>query len=412
MSLTESPSLIPHAEYVESVLNSREKPMEVRARLSRQFLASQGVDADGFKKLLQGNKVPLAPDFDFTNDRALTRAVLDLQEKLGFPQVDNSKGQDGMFGKNTYNSTEAAIETENRLAAEVAERVRNAARQAATRLGTLREQVSPQEDKLTIESGVQPGLADALGKVEGRRWAGRLSGNGNREVAIYIPKGTDLTKPVELIYHFHGVGSNIVGFNLEDPEHKSPGRNRLNQVLTTAQRMGREGRNIVVVYPLNAGHRAKPGHKLPGLNYDADWMRKGNESGDDITKLDAEVLDTIQTQFGHRINVRSRTAKGHSAGGTPLVHIAQSDFRLDRIDFLDASYGGRINWCYSKAIENNPNVQFNIFFIPGSPTDNRATRSVEGKKGVKIIEAKVPHSVMNQTYFDWRREEKFVRVNS
>ncbi|MFH0820513.1 MAG: hypothetical protein V1908_01940 [Candidatus Peregrinibacteria bacterium] len=399
---------IPRPEYVASVLDSHEKPVDVRAKFSRNTLAEKGIDAEGFKAKLQKLKVPLAKDFDFNNDRKLTQVILDLQKKLGFPQVDNPTGQDGMFGNNTFNAADEAIKAEDRLATETAERVRAAAREAADQLRPLRERVDrSQEDKINIEPNVQPGLADALDKVGGRRWAGKLPGNGGREVAIYIPKGTDLSKPVELIYHFHGVGSNVVGDNLEDPDHTSPGRNRLNQVLTTAERMGPEGRNIVVVYPLSAGHRAGRGGKLPGLNYDADWMRKGNQSGDDMAKLDSEVLSTIQSQFGYSINVESRTAKGHSAGGTPLVNIARSGFRLDRIDFLDASYGGRIDWCYPEAIKNNPDVEFNIFFIPGGggkKTDNRATRSAEGKEGVKLIEVRgVKHGAFNENFFDYQR---------
>lgn len=382
MALPESPSPILHAEYVKNILNSREKPVEVRANFSRLMLARKGIDAEGFKKLLQGVKVPLALDFDFMKDGDLIRAILDLQEKLQFPQLDNPEGQDGIFGQNTFDAVEG---------------VRKAEEVAKARRDTLRSQIGSGE-KLVLEPGVQPGLAEALKGVKGERWVGRLSGNGSREVAIFIPQGADPNKPFEVIYHFHGVNGHSIG---QDPE--STGRNRLEQVLKAAARTGSEGRNIVVVYPLSAGHRPGKGGKLPGLTYDADWMRPNNASGDDMNQMHAEVLQRIESQFGHKINVGSITAKGHSAGGTPLVNLAEAGFKVNRIDFLDASYGLRIPRCYRAAIKNNPDLELNIFLKPQTQTDNVSTRSVEGKPGVRIIEARIAHGRMNETYFGWQR---------
>lgn len=370
-------------DYIEAVLNSREKSVQVRAALSRSFLRDHNLEGDRFRQLLQGVGVTLTPDFNFKNDRHLVRATLDLQHRLQFPQVDTGKGQDGIFGDTTYKAVEA---------------VQRAEAQAAGRRDALRVQVGLGE-KLVLEEGVQPGLQEALEGVEGLRWAGKLSGNGNREVAIFIPKGIDPQKPFEMIYHFHGVNGDLVE---RDPE--STGRNRLEQVLKAADRMSKAGRNIVMVYPLSAGHRAsKKGGPLPEKRYDAAWMRPGNSTGDDMNTLHAQALSVIESQLGTRINVGLITAKGHSAGGTPLVNMAEAGFRLDRIDFLDASYGVRIPRCYPAAIRNNPNVEFNIFLKLGMPTDNASTRSAEGKKGVRIIESRKPHGLFNQIFFDWQR---------
>lgn len=246
------------------------------------------------------------------------------------------------------------------------------------------------KNRLVTESNVQPGFAEALQGVDGFRWLGRLSGNGGREVGIFIPQGVDLSKPVEIIYHFHGCS----GHRIEEV-----GAIRLRQVLEATQRMVKGNRNVMVVYPLSAGK--PPGKDMK--DYDPDWMRTGNKTRDDIVRLHAEVLALLKPLFGQKMSVESITVKGHSAGGKAMVNVAESGFRVDRFDFLDSSYGERGPWCYQAARKTNPTTEFNFFVVADSPTDNRYTRSLEGKPGVRIIRTKsVPHKRMNGAFFGWQ----------
>ncbi|MCA9635223.1 MAG: hypothetical protein KC420_04230, partial [Myxococcales bacterium] len=89
-----------------------------------------------------------------------------------------------------------------------------------------------------IDPSIQPGLAELLAErpQEGNVWAGKLAGNGGRDVLIYIPPGADDARPFRLIYHFHGTNS-------EHVQRKAPGVaktewvgwNRLEQTLEGAR---------------------------------------------------------------------------------------------------------------------------------------------------------------------------------
>ncbi|MBU1934958.1 hypothetical protein KKF04_02785 [Patescibacteria group bacterium] len=269
---------------------------------------------------------------------------------------------------------------------------------------------------LIEQDGVKPGLIEIGCDYNGSKWIGKLQGNGNRDVLIYIPSGVNTASPFEIIYHFHGTHSQLVKEVIPElpgtseryrgkAGHTSPGENRLRQVLDASQNLGEGGRNVITVYPLSAGRRGKKGNASDIHGFDSFWMLTGgNDTGDDMHMLHAEVLAVVENELiGMPIVVDSITAKGHSAGGRPLENIAASGFPLDRIDFLDASYGRWTTHCHRDAIAANPDVQMNIFYIPNTPTQADAKR-LEGKTGVRLIPTSTPHADMNSEFFGWNRD--------
>ena len=266
---------------------------------------------------------------------------------------------------------------------------------------SVEEEKPTQDENLFIaEDGVQKGLVEIVQKYRGLRWIGKLSGNGNRDALIYIPPGSDPDKPFEIIYHFHGTHSHLTN-------EGSVGANRLGQVFNITHDLNKKpDRNIVVVYPLSAGRRGKSGGHADRNGYDDYWMKKGNSTNDDMAQMHAETLNTVQSKFGINIKIDSITIKGHSAGGRALQRISESGFKVDRVDFLDASYGSWAQDCHKAVIRNNPNTQINIFVMPNDKTPtstDMCSKSLKGKRGINIIKTRIPHGKMIKAFFGWMR---------
>lgn len=273
--------------------------------------------------------------------------------------------------------------------------------------------------ELIAEQGVKATLVEAIKDYPGLKFIGKFQGNGGREALIYVPEGFDPSQPVELIYHFHGTNGELI----DEKYPKIPGANaryeswvrqgkiamggdRLSQVLDETAEAGKKSENKITVYPLSAGQRGPEGSAAEKNGYDAFWMRKENDTGDDMVKFDEEVRKTLTDKMNlTALNISGVTLKGHSAGGQPLKNIALSGFIADRIDFLDASYG----WAkiaYQAAVKNNPQVEFNVFTIPGTATTPDAM-SLKGKRGVEVIEVNgIVHADMNRNFFNWERRKE------
>lgn len=271
-------------------------------------------------------------------------------------------------------------------------------------------------NKTVISGNPKRTLVDVAQPFPGFKWIGKLSGNGGREVLIYVPVDTNPLLPMEVIYHFHGTHSQLI--NEKQPElldtnqgYKSGvgkftvGANRLRQVMRTAHRIPKASdRNIVVVYPLSAGARGRK-NGIPYKNgYDAQWMHTKKTKGkDDMQRLHDEVLEIMNEHVVAGPKIEKITLKGHSAGGLTIMNAAVSGFPADRIDYLDATYPGWTNPGCEAAIRNNPDVEINAFVRPSTDTD-RPARNIESFKNVRIIWTKKPHGKMIENFFEWERK--------
>jgi len=265
--------------------------------------------------------------------------------------------------------------------------------------------------KTIIQPGTKPKFAQTLQQYSGKSWLGKLSGNGNRDVAIYIPEGSDCGKSFELIYYFHGTHGYLFGEPVP-PGPDAAGKVKSNGVSNSktafdqASKLAQDpNRNVIVVYPISGGPRGSPGSTAMKSGYDYYWV--DNKNTDSMYTLHNEVMNIIQSQIEPRARISYITVKGHSAGGVPLMNLAGSGFKVDRMDFFDASYGSWAKNAYYSAIKNNPQVQFNIFLIPKerttttSTTDTSSTRSIKNKPNVNWIEVDVNHGTVPKKYFDW-----------
>lgn len=201
---------------------------------------------------------------------------------------------------------------------------------------------------LTIHPKSSSGLAAFASARAGAElmWVGPLSGNGGRDVMLYIPAGTTPGRSFRAIYHFHGTYSE----RIERPQPGRPkkatvGWTRLEQTLDAADELQAKGEhNIVVVYPLSAGRRVEPdAQNAHRVQYDRLWMQAESES---FTRLRSEVEDLLRSRLG--ASPPTLVVEGHSAGGIALRNIAESHpGGIAAYLFLDASFEGWAEGCYA-----------------------------------------------------------------
>jgi hypothetical protein len=184
-------------------------------------------------------------------------------------------------------------------------------------------------------------------------WVGPLAGNGGRDVLVYVPPGAQPAREFQLVYHFHGTHSERV-------QAKAPGLakkiwvgwDRLQQAIdATTELQSKRERNVALVYPLSAGKRREPG-KTGWFNkeYDRMWMNPAPpDFTDSFEQLHEEVVAILQREFGvHPSKLLGKAiAEGHSAGGLPLVYIAESGTKVvGEYLFLDASFQSWADGCW------------------------------------------------------------------
>ena len=225
------------------------------------------------------------------------------------------------------------------------------------------------EPSLIVEPGVSAKTADAVKQIPGQNWAGKMASNGNREVAVMVPQGVDVTKPVEIIYYFHGNYGTIAG-NLADPAAKDV--NYPVGLKDPIKQMAKDKRNFILVMPQG-----------PANEYDYTWMN--GDYKEDLSKFQDESLKVIKDKLKINPTIESVTIKVHSAGGRVAMNAANDGkLKADRIDFYDASYGKWATSVYQNYISANPDSKFNIYYVPGRETQTDAL-SLKNKPGINII---------------------------
>ena len=177
------------------------------------------------------------------------------------------------------------------------------------------------------------------------------------------------------IYHFHGHNgelSNIL-------TNKNTGLH--DKIYDTAK-----NKNVIIVIPQG-----------PSKEKDFTWFNgKYNE---DMAKFQQDTMNAIKKNLAPNVKISSVTVEGHSAGGRPLLNASkEGKLNADKIDFLDASYGTWASETYNNYISKNPNVKFNVVYIPGSGTQADAL-SLKGKQGIQLTQSKVDHSSVPKTFF-------------
>jgi hypothetical protein len=235
--------------------------------------------------------------------------------------------------------------------------------------------ISNQNNLSIIEKGVSLENTNAIKKFEGKTWLGKLDSNSNRDVAIIIPKGVDYTKPFEIMYYFHGHNGKLDRI-LTEP----------NYGLEKNIKDMPKDKNVIIVIPQG-----------PPKSQDFTWMN--GKYGEDMTKFQDDTMNIVKNKLGVNAYISSVTVQGHSAGGRPIMNAAnQGKLRADKIDLLDSSYGTWATQAYDSYKKVNPNVKFNVVYIPNSQTQADALR-LKGKDGVTLHQSKVDHSSVPKKFF-------------
>ncbi|MEM6993164.1 MAG: hypothetical protein AAF721_21805 [Myxococcota bacterium] len=212
------------------------------------------------------------------------------------------------------------------------------------------------EGRRLLADDVGEPLAQFVAGTEGGAlWAGRLSGNGGRDVLVFIPPGVDPDAPFRLVFHFHGTYSETLAPQAPGMAKKEwVGHKRLSQTLEAITELQRERPgNVAVVYPLSAGKRPEPGWKgWFNKAYDRMWMSPAPEAGftDDFNRLHDEALAILTERLGvapSRIEPKV-IAEGHSAGGIALRNLAEAGTsHVGHYVFLDASFQSWSDRCWA-----------------------------------------------------------------
>lgn len=221
-----------------------------------------------------------------------------------------------------------------------------------------------------------------------------FSGNGCRDVVIFIPDGFDPNEDIELQYHFHGSHGNFIGVPMPYNNTKwikkgkeTVAERRITHALTAiSEKVKEHERNTILVYPLSAGRR-KGDWFAYNFGYDDLWMKKGNDTGDSMEALDSQVRSAVRTKFGISTKDASVTLSGHSAGGRPIMHAVQSGFIPDKIKFLEATYLDWAQKTYQKIVNEGSDVQIEILFKPHADTHTPAI-AMRGEKNVTVTPIK------------------------
>lgn len=91
----------------ESLNDTIEKTADKRASYTLKFLSKAGISIIDLVENLK--KEPWNITIASTDNKSLTLGVLELQKQLGFKQIDNSKGCDGILGPFTWKKYQEAL---------------------------------------------------------------------------------------------------------------------------------------------------------------------------------------------------------------------------------------------------------------------------------------------------------------
>lgn len=208
-----------------------------------------------------------------------------------------------------------------------------------------------QPAEVQSEAGVRPETQQAVAQIPGSHWIGRLSGNQNRETAILIPSGVDLSRPVEVVYYLHG-HHGTVAKSLADRQTGFGAE-------ITAQ--AQAGRNRVWVIPQG-----------PAKEQDYTWFNPKYQGS--IQRFQEHAEAQLQT-LAPGLKIGRVIVMGHSAGGRAI---------------LNASYGSWASATWANQRRRNPALEMNVIYIPGTPTAKDALQ-LQGQPGVQLIRSGVGH---------------------
>lgn len=242
-----------------------------------------------------------------------------------------------------------------------------------------------------VERGVSAETAKALRGLDNTRiptaaaeeqrgwatWAGPLPANGGREVAIIVPPGCDLIRPLEVVTYFRGRDGTTAD--------SLTGNARINEQLAKLV-AGPPRRNAVFVIPaMNPGAQAEPANRR--------WM----VPPESVQALQDQVLSQIQSQWCNgqpRPVGDSYTVMAHSFGGLAVANAVDGGtMRASRIILLDATYVDRGQRIAAYAAIN-PSVRIDVLFRLTSETERHARDDMTSTPQVHFYATQDEHAAI------------------
>ncbi len=220
-----------------------------------------------------------------------------------------------------------------------------------------------------------PGVAQAwVGTIESNQHSGK-----DKETAIVVPQGLDYSKPVKVLYYFHGWNGGVSSALGKTGNGLGP------ELMAWARK-----NNAVFAVPQG------PAKDLSGCSASA-WMA-GPET---FPKFNQDVMGRLSGMLPATAQIGSVELAGHSAGGiavqTALQGVAAAsppvlaggrwqNVTVGAAHFLDASYSddgaqngsNRGEEAFHALQKINPQAPFNLAYIPKTGTDKGFSQKHKG----------------------------------
>jgi len=212
--------------------------------------------------------------------------------------------------------------------------------------------------------------------LRGNTWMGKIASNGGndnvyredlgRDTIIFVPCSTDFSKPVELMYFFHGLGG---FYGLSD---------MIDRVAPESKILSQQGRNFVIIFPEMSYSKGTDAKRSTSGRSALMW--DGSDSN--LKQFHEDLVNIIKTNFAQNLNIGYVSMTGHSMGGSALSRAALlptpsnsylQQIRPNKIVFSDAGYGAGASQyknVFNNYIKNNPSAQ--MFMIVQHPSLNSA----------------------------------------
>jgi hypothetical protein len=205
-----------------------------------------------------------------------------------------------------------------------------------------------------------------------------LHRSGHRDVIVWVPETTDLSKNFVLILWFHGHWGYVPHRTFED--------RTLKQLVPLAT-----SKNFVLVIPEMpwSVHTSTPTKRNGDL-----WQKPG-----EFLQFIDQVHSILRRHAGASVlgNIDHRIV-GHSAGGSTIKRLGITGdlCRLSpsMVVWSDSSYGSWLNLAWNGCLKDHPNIQVKVFVAKGDTPYRRAKMFIsqfkEKPKNLKLFTMRKP----------------------
>jgi len=217
-----------------------------------------------------------------------------------------------------------------------------------------------------------------IGVIPGNGIKDTMHAGGARDTIIFAPSSIDYSKPVEIIFFFHGLrGFGEHDFNI--------------RIASNIKQLVKEKNNFIIIFPEMPWSKNT---KTPTKRQKKAWSGKEENFGI-FYKASMMVL---YTQYSEEIfnHTNTLTIIGHSAGGGAIKQAALSkvfDFiNPDRIVFSDADYVDYTKTTWEEYLKYNPNCEL-VLYVRKGDKPHRIT-----KKFLKRFGKDIPKNIKFKSF--------------